>query len=149
MTETDSAARKLAEAATASVLDGDDAYRRLGMTLTEVDRDHAVIEMLVRDDMLNGVDVGHGGFVFCLADTVCAVVSNSRNQKAVLQSASITLTAPAHVGDLLTASGCRSAGEGRVGVIDATVTNQNGETVALFRGSTYEIRGAHVNEGGD
>ncbi len=149
MTKSDGATRKFAEAITANVLKGDDAYRRLGMTLIEIDRDRAVIEMPVRDDMLNGLNVGHGGFVFCLADTVCAVVGNSRNQKAVLQSASITLAAAAQTGDKLTATGHRSAGEGRVGVTDVTVLNQRGETVALFRGNTYEIRGTHIDEAGD
>ena len=96
--------------------------------------------------MLNGLGVCHGGVVFSLADTVCAVVSNSRNNKAVLQSATVTLVASAHAGDVLTATGHRSAGEGRVGVIDTSVSNQKGETVALFRGNAYGGRGTHVAE---
>ena len=144
MTLDSAAARDLAKAATIQMLATDDASRGLGMRLMDVDRDRAIIEMPVRDDMLNGLAVCHGGFVFSLADTVCAVVSNSRNQKAVLQSANITLIAPVHAGDLLTATGRRNGGEGRVGIIDVTVANQNGDTVALFRGNTYEIKGTHV-----
>ena len=146
MTLSDSAARSLAEAATTAMFAEDKAAHVLGMTLLEVDWDHAVIEMHVRDDMLNGLAVCHGGVVFSLADSVCALVSNSRNQKAVLQSATVTLSAPVYEGDILTATGHRSAGEGRVAVIDVTVLNQNGETVALFRGSTYGIRGTHVDQ---
>lgn len=146
MPSSEPAARALAEAATSRMLAGDAASRAMGMALVEVDRDHAIIRMPVRDDMLNGLAVCHGGFVFSLADTVCAVVSNSRNQKAVLQSATVTLTAPVHAGDLLTATGFRSAGEGRVGIIDVRVANQNGETVALFRGNTYDVKGTHVPE---
>jgi acyl-CoA thioesterase len=145
----DSTARALAEAATARMLEADEASRAMGMNLVTVDRDHAVFDMRVREDMLNGLNTCHGGIVFSLADTVCAMVANSRNQKSVLQSATVTLTAPVHKDDILTATGHRSAGEGRVAVIDVTVTNQKDETVALFRGSTYEIRGTHVDQAGD
>ncbi len=149
MTVSDSAARALAEAAAASLLAADNISRNLGMNLVEVDRDHAVVEMLVRDNMLNGLAVCHGGVVFSLADTVFQIVSNSRNRKAVLQSAAITLTAPAYAGDLLTATGRRIAGEGRVGTLDVSVSNQKGETVALVRGHSYEIRGTLVDPAGD
>ena len=114
MTSPESAARTLAEASADSVLATDAMSRGMGMRLTDVDRDRAVVEMLVREDMLNGLGVCHGGIVFSLADTVCAVVSNSRNKKAVLQSATVTLVGPVYEGDMLTATGHRSAGEGRV-----------------------------------
>lgn len=144
MPSTDAAAKELAQAAITRMFSQDDASRAMGMELVTADRDHAVFQMPVRDDMINGLDTCHGGFVFSLADTVCAMVSNSRNQKAVLQSATVTLTAPVHAGDILTATGSRSAGEGRVAIIDVKVENQNGETVALFRGNTYEVRGVHI-----
>lgn len=139
-------AQELAQAAIAQMFALDTASRSMGMELVTAGRDRAVFQMPVRDDMMNGLATCHGGFVFSLADTVCAMVSNSRNQKAVLQSATVTLTAPVYAGDILTATGVRSAGEGRVAVIDVTVENQNGDTVALFRGNTYEVRGVHISD---
>lgn len=146
MTSSDTAARELAEAATSSMQANDAASGGMGMRVTDVDRDQATIEMPIRDDMLNGLAICHGGFIFSLADTVCAIVSNSRNQKAVLQSATVTMVASAQAGDVLTATGHRRAGEGRVAIIDVEVSNQRGETVALFRGNTYNVRGTHVAE---
>ena len=43
----------------------------------------ARLEMAVRDDMLNGHEICHGGFITTLADSAFAFACNSRNEVTV------------------------------------------------------------------
>src|SRR3982751_5997900 len=51
----------------------DRASASLGMVVERADVGHAVVTMPLRDDMMNGHDVTHGGFVFAVADTPFAI----------------------------------------------------------------------------
>ena len=51
--------------------------------------------MTVRDDMVNGHGIAHGGFIFTLADTAFAFACNSYNVRAVAQACDIVFVAPA------------------------------------------------------
>ena len=61
--------------------------------------------MTVRDDMLNGHDICHGGFITTLADSAFAFACNSRNVVTVAAGLTVDFLAPAHGGDVLTADG--------------------------------------------
>ncbi len=104
---------------------------------------HAVMRMAVREPMLNGHAICHGGFIFTLADSTFAYACNSRNRATVAAGCSIEFLQPAHLGDALTCEGHEVVLQGRHGVYDMTVRNQHGEVVALFRGKSTQIRG-HV-----
>ena len=51
---------------------GDHAAQALGLVLDEVGAGHARISMAVREDMINGHGICHGGILFTLADTAFA-----------------------------------------------------------------------------
>jgi acyl-CoA thioesterase len=59
----------------------------------------------------------------------------------VASGCSIDFLAPAETGDELTAEAIERALLGRIGIYDVTVTNQEGRTIALFRGRSYRVRG--------
>ena len=105
----------------------------------------ARLRMTVREPMLNGHKICHGGFIFTLADSTFAYACNSHNKVTVAAGASIEFLKPAHVGDVLTCEGVEQLLQGRHGVYDMKVTNQRGEVIALFRGKSYRIKG-HVVE---
>ena len=119
----------------------DRASLALGMKLLAVGPGAASMQMQVREDMANVHDTCHGGFIFTLADSTFAYACNSHNRNAVAVTCLIEYLRPAHVGDLLTASGREQGLEGRNGVYDIRVENQNGELVALFRGKSTQIKG--------
>ena len=123
----------------------DSASQALGMSLDKVGRGYALMSMKVRDDMLNGHRICHGGFVFLLADSTFAFASNSYNKVAVGASVDITHCAPAHLGDVLTAESEEVALYGRSGVYDVRVSNQDGTLIALFRGKSRIIPGEIVS----
>ena len=108
----------------------------------------ARMRMTVRPEQLNGHAICHGGFIFTLADSTFAFACNSHNKVAVAAGCSIEFLRPAHLGDVLTCEGVEQVLQGRHGVYDMGVTNQRGETVALFRGKSTAIAGTVVPEPG-
>ena len=84
--------------------------------------------------------------IFLLADSTFAFACNSYNRNTVAQGCSIEYLAPAHRGDVLRATGVERSRSGRTGVYDIDVRNQDGRTVALFRGKSYRIDGHVVDE---
>jgi acyl-CoA thioesterase len=136
--------QQLAEAAAAAMWAEDRASQGLGMRLDAVGPGTATLSMTVRPDMVNGLDLCHGGFIFALADSTFAFACNSHNQRAVAQIASITFVAPARGGDRLTARATEVAAFGRSGIYDIRVTDQAGRLIAEFRGHSRTVKGTHV-----
>jgi len=139
-------AAALARAVAERMFTNDRASRALGMTIAAVRPGHAELKMTVRGDMVNGHAICHGGFVFTLADSAFAFACNSYNLNTVAQGCAIEFLAPAHEGDVLTARAVERRLSGRTGVYDIEVTNQRGETIALFRGKSYRIKGHLVED---
>lgn len=119
----------------------DRATQSLGMRIVSVTPGAAVLEMTVREDMLNGHQTCHGGLIASLADSAFAFGCNSYNELTVASGFSIDLMAPARLGDVLTARCAEVSKAGRTGVYDVEVSNQRGERLAVFRGRSYTIKG--------
>ena len=123
----------------------DNASQALGMSITDVGPGRAVLEMVVRADMVNGQAIGHGGLTFTLADSAFAFACNSYNRRTVAAGAEIRFLAPTRQGDRLVAEAVERSREGRDGVYDVTV--RCGDTVvAEFVGLSKEIRGTFFEE---
>jgi acyl-CoA thioesterase len=136
-------AQALAERVAAGMFARDRASQGLGMRIVKVAPGFAQLSMTVRADLLNGHAICHGGFVFTLADSAFAFACNSYNANTVAAGCAIEFLAPSREGDVLTATARERTLSGRNGVYDIDVTNQNGETIALFRGKSTRIKG-HV-----
>jgi acyl-CoA thioesterase len=113
----------------------------MGMQVVEVTPGTATLTMTVRDDMLNGHDICHGGFIATLADSAFAFACNSYNELTLASGFAIDLLAPGRLGDVLTARCTEVSKAGRTGVYDTEITNQRGERVAVFRGRSYTMKG--------
>jgi acyl-CoA thioesterase len=133
--------RALAQACAAAMWAEDRAAHALGLRLIDIGPGAARLEMTIRPDMANGHGIGHGGFVFTLADSAFAYACNSRNQRMVAAQADIAYLAPARVGETLTADAREVHLRGRSGVYDVTVYNPAGERIAEFRGHCRAIPG--------
>lgn len=136
---------ELARGVGAKMFEHDRASRALGMELIEVGVGIAKMTMRVRSDMMNGLGTCHGGFIFTLADSTFAFACNSRNHVTVAAGCNIEYLMPAYENDLLTATGQEVALAGRSGIYDIRVENQNGETIATFRGKSARIKGHIVD----
>jgi len=121
-----------------TMLASDAASRMLGIELVECGQGWARTRMTVRDDMVNGHGMCHGGLIFSLADTAFACACNSWGPVTVAAGCDIVFVAPASRGDVLVAEARARARYGRNGVYDVTVTR--GETViAEFRVRSHQI----------
>lgn len=132
----------LAREASAAMWAEDNASRALGMALVEAGPGRAVLTMTVTPAMTNGHGMCHGGYIFTLADSAFAFACNSHNTRTVAQHCAVTFIAPGKLGDVLTATAAEISRQGRSGITDVTVTNQTGETIAVFRGHSRSLGGA-------
>ena len=119
----------------------DEASRRLGMEAAVVEQDRAVVRMAIRDDMVNGHAICHGGYIFMLADSCFALACNSRGRATVAAGADISFTAPGRLGDVLVAEGNVRSAFGRSGITDVTVRRESdGQIIAEFRGRSRSLK---------
>ena len=131
----------VAERSAAAMWAGDRASQALGMRVDAVGPGRAVLSMELREDMVNGHAIGHGGLTFTLADSAFAFACNSYNRSTVAAGAEVRFRRPTHLGDRLVASAVERSREGRDGVYDVTVTVGD-EVVATFVGYSREIGGS-------
>ncbi|MCK5275566.1 MAG: hydroxyphenylacetyl-CoA thioesterase PaaI [Alphaproteobacteria bacterium] len=123
----------------------DNAAQGWGVRIEEMRPHYAIARMAVRDDMLNSHGVCHGGMIFALADTAFAYASNSENRATLAISCNISFAAAVPAGAELTAVAEKQSRGGRTGIYDVTVTDGDGNVVALFRGNSYQVRGESVS----
>jgi acyl-CoA thioesterase len=133
--------QQLAERVRDGMLANDRASKALGMQVTHIAPGRATVTMTVRDDMLNGHDICHGGLMTTLCDSAFAFACNAYNELTVASGFSVDIVAPARLGDVLTAQCTERSKAGRTGVYDVELSNQRGERVALFRGRSYTLKG--------
>lgn len=133
--------QQLAELAGRTMFERDPASQALGMTLESIKPGYARMSMTVRPDMLNGHGTAHGGYIFMLADSAFAFACNSHNLNTVGAGCTIEYLAPGRAGDVLVAEAVEQALQGRTGVYDVTVSDQEGRKIALFRGKSHRVGG--------
>ena len=133
--------QEIAEATRDAMWQGDRASRALGIRVLSVGPGSATLCMVVREDMLNGHDICHGGLVSTLADSAFAFACNAYNELTVASGFDVNLLAAAQLGDVLSAVAGEVSKAGRTGVYDIRVSNQRGETVAVMRGRSHTMKG--------
>lgn len=137
-------AQQTAEHVRDAMFANDRASKRLGMRIVAVGPGTATLAMTVRDDMLNGHEICHGGFITTLADSAFAFACNSNNQTTVAAGLTVDFLAPAQRGDVLIAEATEVTRSGRNGVYDMVVRDQNGKRIALVRGRSVALAGRTV-----
>ncbi len=121
-----------------------DAFSKwLGIQVLDVKEGYSKIQMELRNEMLNGFGIIHGGIAFSLADSAFAFACNNRNNLSVALDTSITFTKATNPGDVLTAEAKELHNGRSTGLYLITVTNQHNEQVALFKGTCFRT-GKHL-----
>lgn len=136
----DALARKVAE----YLLSREGTGKAWNIAIEDVREGYARIAMTVREDMLNGHAIAHGGIIFALADTAFAYACNSRNVSTVAQQASIVFLAQAKLGERLIAEAREQGTAGRTGVYNVEVRTVGREIIAVFQGLSRTLGGAVV-----
>lgn len=121
----------------------DRAAEWMGITVSEYGEGYAKGHMQLREEMLNGFEIAHGGMLFAFADTIFAWTCNNPDGDGstitVAQGVDINFVTSPQVGAKLTAVGQRRANYGRSGIYDITICDENDQLVAEFRGRSRTI----------
>ena len=110
------------------VLENDYASEWMGIEVLALGDGHATIRMTLRQEMLNGFGMAHGGMIFAFGDTAFALACNpvtpGPDQDAditVAAGVDINFLKPAFRGQVLTAVANRRASAGRSGLYDIQI----------------------------
>ena len=109
----------------------------LGIAILEIKDGFSKIKMTVRDEMINGFGIVHGGIAFSLADSAFAFACNNRNILSVALDTSINFLKPVHPGDVLTATATELHNGKSTGLYHISISNQHDHIVAVFKGTCF------------
>lgn len=116
----------------------DDLFSKwLGIEVLEIKEGYSKIQMTVRNEMINGLGIIHGGISFSLADSAFAFACNNRNNLSVALDTSINFLKPVHVNDELIAEAKEIHNGRSTGLYQIVITNQHNHVVALFKGTCF------------
>ena len=116
----------------------DKASQALGIEVSVVAAGAATATMAVRDEMVNGFDICHGGIVCALGDTAFAFACNAYGMQTVASSVNADFIRPAKLGDTLTAAATEDYRGRKRGFYSIAIRNQRDELVCMFRGCSVE-----------
>jgi acyl-CoA thioesterase len=128
---------RLANDVVQHMMEHDSFSQWLGIEVLEIKEGYSRITMLLRDEMLNGFGIVHGGIAFSLADSAFAFACNNRNNISMALDTSITFTKALKPGMRITAEAKELHNGRSTGLYLVTVTNENQEQVALFKGTCF------------
>ena len=109
----------------------------LGIKILEIEEGYSKTSMEIREEMINGLGIVHGGIAFSLADSTFAFACNNRNNLSVALDTSINFLKPVHVGDTLTAEAKEIHNGKTTGLYHITIFNQRDHMVAVFKGTCF------------
>ncbi|GAA3702782.1 hydroxyphenylacetyl-CoA thioesterase PaaI [Zhihengliuella alba] len=119
----------------------------LGLKVVKLADGHATTTMTLREEMLNGFGIAHGGMIFAFADTTFALACNphlgSADTITVASGVDVNFLRSGIPGRTLTAVADRRAQTGRSGLYDVqirqSVPGGEDEVIAEFRGRSRTV----------
>lgn len=121
-----------------NLMTGNDAFSKwMGVEILEVKEGYSKLQLKIRQEMMNSFGIVHGGIPFSLADTTFALACNNRNNLSVALDCAITFSKAINLGDTLIAEAKEIHNGRSTGVYLVTLTNQDQQQVALFKGTCF------------
>jgi acyl-CoA thioesterase len=133
-------AQELATRVIAAMRTHDRFSEWLGVEVVSLVPRACTVRTIVREEMLNGFGVCHGGVTFALADSALAFASNTHGRLTMSVENGISYVAPVSLGDVLTAAAIEEGAGGPLAFYRVTVRNQHDQPVAIFRGTVYRTK---------
>lgn len=126
-------------------LNQDDRFAQsIGAQLVEVREGYARAQLTVTERHLNGAGICQGGVMFTLADLTFAAMANSHGILTVGVSNNITFIKAGKLGDTITAECIERVNHHKLPYCDMTITNQQGEVLAMMTGLAYRTKSEFV-----
>lgn len=133
------------EEITRTMLANDRFSQWLGIEIMETKLDYCRLKMVIRQEMLNGMQKAQGGITFSFADSCFAFASNTRGKKSVSIEASINHIEALDLGDVITAEAQLERVKKKLGFYTVRVCKEK-KLVALFKGVVYRTAVDWVRE---
>jgi acyl-CoA thioesterase len=109
----------------------------LGLKVDELHEGYCACSCIVKEEMLNGFSIAHGGIAYSLADTTLAFAANSYGKQSFSIETSISHLQKVNANDGLIARSKEIHRGKKTGVYHVHVYNQNETLVAIFKGTVY------------
>ncbi|MDF2436971.1 MAG: hypothetical protein K0Q95_1347 [Bacteroidota bacterium] len=109
----------------------------LGINVILAEEGRSVLKMKIREEMVNGFGIAHGGIAFSFADSALAFASNAYGRLSVALECSISFAIAVNVNDELTCEARQLSLTNKTGTYHMEISNQKGEKVAFFKGTVY------------
>lgn len=109
----------------------------LGISILNYTPGAVSLQMTVREEMVNGFGVAHGGISYSFADSALAFSANSHGIRSMSIETSISHQKMIKAGDTLTVHSKELSLSRKIGVYEMEVLNQDKELVAHFKGTVY------------
>ncbi len=119
------------------LLTTDNFSKWLGIEVLVANAGECTLAMNIREEMLNGFGIVHGGVTYSLADSALAVASNSHNRLSVALEVSASYPVAVQLGDRLEAQAQEISKTNKIGVYQILVRNQKQQVVLIFKGTVY------------
>lgn len=119
------------------MLSSDQFSQWLGIQVVEERQGFCKLTMTVRQEMLNGFGIAHGGITYSLADSALAFVANTAEKQAISIETSISHLKILQAGEVITAAAIEKSVTPHIGVYEVVIKNGEGEIAALFKGTVY------------
>jgi acyl-CoA thioesterase len=128
---------QLAKNVVAHMMQKDLFSQWLGIKILEIKEGYSKLQMVVRQEMINGFDIVHGGIAFSLADSAFAFACNNRNNLSVALDTSINFIKAVVPGDVLIAEAKELHNGRSTGLYHITISNQDNKNIAIFKGTCF------------
>ena len=130
----------LAKKVVDKMMSGDAFSQWLGIEVLKITTGFCKLQIKVREEMINGFKIAHGGIAYSLADSALAFAANSHGIQAVSIETSISHTQKVISGDTLIATAKEINKSTKTGLYYITITNQNNIEIAHFKGTVYRTK---------
>jgi acyl-CoA thioesterase len=122
----------------------------LGIKIVSIEHAYCKLSMTIRNDMLNGFGIAHGGITYSLADSALAFASNTGGRKCVSIETSISHLISLKEQDEILAEAIREAETEKLAhyKIKLVKANDPEKTIALFKGIVYKTSSIWTNSEG-
>lgn len=127
----------IADRVLSAMLGKDNFSKWLGIIVDEHKEGYCLLHFTVREEMLNGFGIAHGGIIFSAADSAFAFACNSHGKLSVALDVTISFIRTATAGEVITVEAKEVHNGNRTGFYDISVTNGRNELVAMFKGTAY------------
>src|SRR5436190_3959793 len=129
--------KELAEKIVRKMMDEDKFSQWLGIQVLTAEQGHCILKMKIRDEIMNGFGIAHGGIAFSFADSALAFASNAYGRLCVALECSISFPVAVKVNDVLTCEAKELSLTNKTATYLMEIKNQKNENVAYFKGTVY------------